>query len=501
MVPNNPPKKGTMHDSLWYLDYYEGPSHLKPPLRMFDQLPNELLIAIAAQTETNHDLCQLSLVNRRLRNIAQSTLMNPVKMPHHGIRKFVEAMIGRLDLVAQIKEVDLGDFGCERHGMQLGECDPELLKLCEDLVTKVAGAEQWTKIVLAKDIGQDDPWGIHSSFYLAILSIIAPDLKILSVEPRPLGNLSPDILVDSPNQILWELQHLSPMFNAPLLQLLQNRLEDLTISTKNSCFKGIHMRNISFTGFTKLKRLSLPMQTLVCQSVDTTNPVAVLPPQLESLEIKSCNGLIHKWISKLFDCVGEDQPSKIRQLDLYFQHCLRSSVVLMCDGNDYYMSGLFLLREMASKYGCNITAYTRSHSSDKHEAHELQPELDALGLLTPPEAWMVATKGEQFSAAVARSDGGAPRARTRLEQKLFLKNTHVPTAFFSSPTFDVAAWEKVLFFKGTRGTKAEFEKKKNKKETGKGTKGGRVGRDSKSSPGHQIKRRGPAKTVEQEVEL
>jgi hypothetical protein len=477
-----------MNDSLWYLDYYDAP-RLKTPT--FLMLPNELLAAICQQLKTNRDVRQFSLVTQRMRDVAQLALMRPVKLPHHGIRKFVQTMVDRPDLAKQVKEVDLGDFGCENHSVQLGDFDQGTFMRCEQLVTKLVGSELWSKLVAAKAKDQNDPWGRHSSFYLAILTIIAPDLKTLSTEPRPLGNLSPRILVQLPTQSLWELQRPSPLFQGLLLECLQNKLEQLTISATHSCFKGIHMRNISFAGFTQLKRVSLPMQTLVCQGTYITNLEAVLPPKLECLEIQECNRFVHDLISKVVGSLREDRFPGLHRLKLYFQECLQSSLVIICYGNNNRIVGLpYLLTEMTFKYNCKVTAYTRSRPSSEHEASDLLPELQAQALLSPAEAWLAATKGQQFTTAVARNKRGAPRARTKLERKIVLKNHHVPNALLCSPTFDGAAWERVVFFKGLAGTKAEFNKKA-KKEDDKGK--AKVTKDTKS-PGHQDKRRGPTKT-------
>jgi hypothetical protein len=474
-----------MDESLWYLDYYDAPRP-KPPT--FLMLPNELLAAICQQLKTNRDVCQFSLVTQRMRDVAQLALLKPVRLPHHGIRKFAQTMVDRPDLARQVKEVDLGDFGCENHAAQLGDFDQESLGRCEELITKLVGAEQWGKLVLAKAKDKADSWGRHSSFYLAILTIIAPNLKTLSTEPRPLGNLSPRILVQLPTQSLWELQRPSPLFQGPLLECLQNKLEQLTISATHSCFKGIHMRNISFAGFTKLKRLSLPMQTLVYKGSNITNLEAVLPPRLGCLEIQECNRFVHDLISKVVGSLRQDRLTSLRRLNLYFQECLQSSLVIICYGNNDRVVGLpYLLEEMTLKYNCKVTAYTRGRPSSEHKASDLLPELQAQALLSPAEAWLAATKGQQFTTAVARNNRGAPRARTKLERKIVLKNHHVPNTLLCSPTFDGSAWEKVVFFKGLAGTKAEFDKKAKKEGKAKGGKDGKPPR----SPDHQDKRRGP----------
>jgi hypothetical protein len=477
-----------MDESLWYLDYYDAP-RLKPPPRRptFLNLPNELLVAICQQLKTNRDVCQFSLVSQRLRDVAQLVLVKPVKLPHHGIRKFVQTMVDRPDLVTQVKEVDLGDFGCENHVARLGDFDEVSLRKCEEVITELAGVEQWSKLVAAKATDQDDPWGRYSSFCLAILTIIAPNLEILSTEPRPLGNLPPDMLAHSPEQSLWELQLPSPLFQGPLLEILQNRIEQLTLSTEHSCFKGIHMRNITFAGFTKLKRLTLLMKMLIYQGTDITNLEEVLPSNLECLEIQKCNIFVRDLISKLLGSLRQKRFLRLRRLKLHFHDCLRSSLVLMGYGNNDRTLWLScLLDEMTSKHNCMVTAYAPSDPSTEYETSDLLSELQAQSLLSPAEAWIAATKGQQFTTTVARNDRGAPRARTILERKIVLKNYHVPSTLLSSPTFDGTAWEKVVFFRGLVGTKAEFDQKKvkeNEKGKAKSVKGGKDGKSPRSS-GH-----------------
>ena len=318
--------------------------------------------------------------------------------------------------------------------------------------------------------------------------MISPNLKKITLEPRSLGDLSPAVLVDSPVQFLWELQTLQPLFHFLPLHILREKLEDITISTQSSCFKGIHMPNLSFREFSKLKRLRVPFQVFMSQNIQTTSPEDVLPRNLQFLEVHKCNRLVFEWMTKLLSYLYNHPLPKLRQLDLYFPHCLRSSVNITCYGKDTRRLRE-LLQGMVSEHGCKTTVYARPRPMAKYEAGDLLSELDVYDLLTPEEAWLAATKDEQLSDVVARSSSGVSRARTKLERKLFLRNPHMPTTLFSSPTFNGAAWEKVVFFKGTKGTKLEFEKKKDSKESGKGSK---VGKDAKSprSPGHQDKRRG-----------
>jgi hypothetical protein len=235
---------------------------------------------------------------------------------------------------------------------------------------------------------------------------------------------------------------------------------------------------------------------LIYQGADIMNLEEVLPSSLECLELQKCNRFISDLISKLLGSLREDRFSRLRRLKLHFQHCLRSSLVLMGYGNNDRVLWLScLLDEITFKHNCTVTAFTSSDLSTEHEASDLLSELQARSLLSPAEAWIAATKGQQFTTAVARNDRGAPRARTILERKIVLKNYHVPNTLLSSPTFDGAAWEKVVFFKGLVGTKAEFDQKKgkgkeNEKGKAKSVKGGKDGK-SPRSPGHQDKRRGP----------
>ena len=171
MAPYDPPPgkpniNEEVDESLWYLDYYRAPTHLRAPPWML-RLPNELLAAIASFVR-NRELCQLSLVNRRLRDVAQSSLMKPVRMPRHGIRKFVEMIVDRPDLVQQIIEVDLGDFGCKEHGVVLGIPSNETIKRCKGLAAQPASPGQWRLLESVIEDAVGDHLGRDSGIYLSI---------------------------------------------------------------------------------------------------------------------------------------------------------------------------------------------------------------------------------------------------------------------------------------------------------------------------------------------
>ncbi|KAF2714505.1 hypothetical protein K504DRAFT_496433 [Pleomassaria siparia CBS 279.74] len=496
---NKTAKKVTVRDELWYLDYYEAPWHLKPPPRILE-LPNEILAAIA-QFATNRDLCHLSLVSRRMRDVAQSALLKPARIPHNGIRKFVETLADRPDL-RLIKEVDLGDFGCDQHDAGLGECAPEMLEKLERLVSDIKGDEQWSKLIKEQKGGDYyKTYGTDSSFFLAVLLIIAPNISTLSVELRPLANMTTTRLVSLSSPEIWMLQVHGRLFDEPLTHLLEDRLEELTIPANTSCFKGDHLRNISFINFNTLKRLNVPMNVFVHHSIDATNPTELeirLPQKLEYLKIQACNRLAFECISSLLDCLREGQVSKLRQVDLSFQGCLRSSLVLLCHGEAPRIDKLRrILRALASDYRCKVTAYTRAYLLSKYEASDLLSELDTYANIPSSEAWMIATKDEQFGDAIMRKRDGTPRERTKAERELFCRNQHISTALLSSPTFDATAWKKAKpfenpfpfirgdffdgsFFRGTKYTKMSFDEKgKSRKCKEKSGKSGRSPRSPK----------------------
>ncbi|KAF2251603.1 hypothetical protein BU26DRAFT_548447 [Trematosphaeria pertusa] len=421
-----PPETRTCH-SLWYLDYYDVPHHLKPPPRIFE-LPDELLLSIVSNLSKNSDLCRLSLVSRKLRDIAQEALVKEAILPENGIRKFLDVLCSRSDLAFKIKSVDLGDYQSGGSPGKIFDLDRDnLFRKCRRLVDSINGAGHFSKILKAIGKGDDTFWTTNRQYFLDVLVAVAPNLRELTLELPGMSALQ--VLRILTAQDDSEPQTLVSPFQGPALQLLRERLRVLTIS-EMSAWKGLRVHNVTFRGLSQLARLTLPLNTLISPEIDPPDAVEALPPNIERLQIRPCNRHILRWLLKFGDSYVDRRFPKLRRIELFFKSCLRTSLLLVDQGRGV-LKLFHELVQLMSRAGLTITAY----SGKDGNRNGLLEELDAWSHLSEFETWLAATKGQQFSAAVARFEDGVPRRRTKEETRLFLRGHRPPANLRTSCEF------------------------------------------------------------------
>lgn len=451
MAPCEAPK----HAKTYFepLDYYEAPSHLKSPFRILD-LPNELLAAIALQLERNNDLRNLSLVCKRLRIVAQEALFNPVKLPENGIRNLLETLINRPDLAKRINHVDLGDYGSNGYSGRShneiptfpGRFSKKTFIKCKKHITKQLGAEAWNLIFLSMKM--TDSWGFTRSFFLALLAIMAPNLRGVSFQMRPLAS-PPNHLAMMRANVLLHLQEFGTPFGDSVMQFLGEKIKVLTVAD-NALWKGPYMHNLAFTEFINLKRLSLPINALISKNATINNLSRVLPSSLEHLQVRDCS----RFLSELLVNCCELNRRVPLTLDLFFQGNPRSALLLTGDGDELRLNELAKHFAALSSQGWKITAYKNVSQSLRgpieFKAMSLQAELDAWKLLTPNEVSIASLQQFQFSRIVARDKECLPRRRSKFEVDLVTIYWGMPHELFTSHTFNPEAWSRVRMFNGKK---------------------------------------------------
>ncbi|KAF2113993.1 hypothetical protein BDV96DRAFT_577392 [Lophiotrema nucula] len=468
MAPYNPPprKKQEDLDALWYLQYYEAPPYLKAPPYVLG-LPNELLALIASRIANNSDLRNLSLVCKRLREVAQRSLLRPVRLPENGIQKLLEMLFERMDLANRITHVDLGDY---KAATPLSKWDEPLMKKCEILLAKVIGLERAR--ALMEGSATSDAWGEHRTFYLAVLWALLPKLKSMTVEMPSLTAVRET--PTATHVVILSFMHgagPSPPFHNPLVRFLEQKLENLTIS-ETSSWKGSSMRNITVANFELLRHLSLPIDTLVRRFGEVNDIEQVLPPSLEELSIRSCN----KYTCEVLDALKSSRKTLVRlqRVGLYFKTCVRSSLLLVCLGNQEKPQALRNMLQTMKDQGICVRAFCRTSAGktpeeDRYAAANLPQELEAWAYLSLSEVIMASNKGLRFSEIAARKEDNQLRTRSKAERVLFLRTYHILGAVFTSPSFKPELWLKTRFFFGpkksewghtVKNAKQDGEKKK-----------------------------------------
>ena len=432
------------------LDYYDAPSYLKPPCKL-RELPNELLAAIASHLR-NKDLCNLALVSKQLRVVAQDTIIKPVRLPRNSIRKLLETLIDRPDLAQRIRHVDLGDFRYDKFGGSSegpGDFDANTYQRYESLITKQFGSELWEEISRTTE---GDTWN-GRSYYLALLALMLPNMKQIDFEMRAIAD-PPQILALMPTQTQLAVQALQPPFCGTVMRLLAEKLERLTIADQ-SPKKGPHMHNLDLAQLTNLKRLSMPMATIVRKNSMISNLDKVLPLNLEYLELRQCNKFVFDLITSL--SVPSFGPITLQKVGLFFKSSTSAAVLLAGDGTIERIGTLRKnLRELSNK-GVRLTTFVQPYPwsrfwRDVYLKGNFQQEVDLTTILSPEEIYMACTKNVTFAFFAARDASGAHRKRTKFERRLIAKFWYMPIRLFTSPTFDAEKWSGIRMFNGTKGT-------------------------------------------------
>jgi hypothetical protein len=451
------------------------------PNKKITHLPNELLGVLSTHVR-NEDLCNLALVCTKLRYPAQAALFTPLELPKRRIRHLLETLLARPDLASRIHHIDLGDYASHRITPEdsenfspiPGDFELKIYWKFKEAITERFDTQTWTTI--SSLIGITDAWGSMRSFFLAVLIILAPNLYQLSFEMRPLTE-SFELLARMTVSLRLAIQSLGPPFGNTITHLLSQKIGVLKVA-RNPPGKGPYMHNLDLHGFSRLKRLSLPMETLIRKYMMPSTPYRVFPASLEHLQVLSCDCFTFLWIISLCHCRERGKLSNLRSVELFFESPLRPALLLQSLGlaadlsaglsagtDDGTLSKVSVARfhhilRAPPMVGIALTVHSRPHirsqiGSRQYNTQDLCRELGIWQKLVPGEIYLAALKNVEFSEVVARNKDGSSRVRTTAERRLVLHFWRMPLGLFTSPTFEPLAWSNVRMFNGNKGTKSD----------------------------------------------
>ncbi|CAI6341064.1 unnamed protein product [Periconia digitata] len=389
------------------------PSHLL-------RLPDEVLLNMTNLLGSK-DLCRLAQANKRLGAVAQDTIYREITLPQNTVVGLLNVLRESTTLAEMTTTLDVS---WRNH---------PVARLNSMFIP--GGLEQLESWALAVDSRQNNNffetlmgtsvrefytsvWSNPSFERILILVIgMLPKLKKLTVKFPPRGYRALPISHD----------RLLPLFHGIGEQLLQQRLEELNIRISSPM--SLSMENVTLRNLVNLRRLSIPMDALTFQSHGSLVAKAVLPPNLELLQIKPCNQHIIVWIGQFTINWLDGEFKKLKTTELFFdQPCFRSGLLSAAQGDD---SDLNFLRSMVGilrRFSLTLEAHTRN----KAKPGRLREELDAWYHMSDSERWMASTREMEFSEAVAKNDAGEPRFRTKAEIRAFLVDIKSNLSF-SSP--------------------------------------------------------------------
>ncbi|KAJ4356556.1 uncharacterized protein N0V89_004590 [Didymosphaeria variabile] len=370
------------------------------------KLPNELLLSVTQRLCDNSDLCQLSLVCRRLKDVAQETLLKEVVLPAYSTRELVRTLCDRPDLCGKINSVDLDDYACSgrpKHGFRPTEWS--YFRKCREII----GKEVFNKVVDRKD-GVQLPCPKEHPFFLDVLIAACPNIKELIIR-------LPGIEQD-PVQIILGIENgsaLNPFFGVSR-DLLEKRLRTLTIRESRG-YMLLKTPNVTLSGYSHLTFLSIPTDALIFMSRIPTAVAQALPTSLHHLQIKPCNRFIVLWFPELAAAYFNGLLPKLCQIDLHFQDCLKDSLLLIDQGRGRLRPLRDVIGMLKHDYGASLRGYNGSGEFTGY----LLEELEAWSLLSNTELWYPSGTDTEFSSMVARTAEGAPRSRSKEEIRTYIK--------------------------------------------------------------------------------
>ncbi|KAL1794172.1 hypothetical protein ACET3X_007593 [Alternaria dauci] len=461
-------------------------------------LPCELIEMIASNLLATTHILNLGRVNKRINGIVQQTIVRNLTISSRNIREFLEMLVGNAELTSKISSADFGDFGYSRRGEHLYAGPMRIrLNFLETLRTAVAATTgriiDWSPVKENnKPVGS--VWKQDSAFFLNTLAICCPSIKSVTIQlpearpfhsgqpPRPAHRAPSSFPALNP-----ELLPVAP-FQGPALKVFQAGLEALTIS-ENTRWKGpptveilepynLKWRNmgthiITLAGFSKLKRLDIPMDILgrphdivfsdtgspsVTKhdgpaSVDRGPPVGktlaelrskVLPLSIQYLYLRSCN----KWMFALLQRINEVPVEKLRlkHVELSFKSS-PNNLLAQCDAVDLGRLDCVQLFADLDRKGIKVTF----HTEPQRILVDMRKELEALSCLTTMEVWHYAVT----HAPLSKWNLEASRKRRSLKMgfRYFLQHADHHSELLNSPTFDLESWTQGAFFHGTRNSK------------------------------------------------
>lgn len=419
--------------------------------------------------EGSTSILDLSLVNRRFRDIALDAILRKLYIPKVGIRRLLEMLVANPDSIRKVRCLDLCKYGCMHQGdcRYLGSLKfnaPTARFLCNSIDQTTMHNVTWDHIQQAK--GDPTHWFNKAhSLFLNILVALCSMLKELTMWLPPRQNFA-----RARPQVARHFYASVTPFEGPTLEILQQNLEVLTFKCGFQC-KGNAIRLIRLPGFRNLKSLTIPMDNLGPPSMidfyrsdvvfvksrqgddrdRAAGRRACLPLTLTGLHLTSCNR--HTFVLlDVLNCLPTGTLF-LKCITLSFDVSACSALVL-CS----FSRWLEPIKDKARKWKRMIeNLVSNSHYielfADQSSAvykygrkSSFLDEMNAITLLSHQEVAEIAGANMQLSDYVARSNTG-PRARnTLLEHRLFLIHGIEHHGLFCSPTFDATYWADVAFF-------------------------------------------------------
>ncbi|KAF1357613.1 hypothetical protein EJ07DRAFT_157609 [Lizonia empirigonia] len=439
-------------------------------------LPNELLRSIASRLHGSATLVNLSLVNKRFKDIAQDSMLRKLYIPKCGIRRVLEMLVRIPDNLQKVRYLDFGKRGCRHHGycQCLGSLKFDARSahfFCKQIDQNPTHKVTWHQIQQAKS--SPKYWyNLAHSLFLNILVAVCPNLKEVAICLPPHRSFAQTI----PQTLSENYQYAAVVpFESPTLEVLQRNLEALIIKCDFRCTgNAIHI--IRLPGFHNLKSLLMPMNNLgttklieyyrldplddsCLQSTQSTHDdkVACLPMTLTDLHLTSCN---KQTFALLYVLNGfKTGLLCLKNITLSFDVSACSALILCAAGRwpesitDRARRWRQRLHSLVSKH-YSVQIYTNQSLAICKAGRKASflEELDAMAILSCSEVAEIARANMQLSDCVARNLIGPRRRKCPLEHQIFVNHGIDHLELFCSPTFNAASWADVVFFHGTRNS-------------------------------------------------
>ncbi|KAI4614001.1 hypothetical protein J4E80_006691 [Alternaria sp. BMP 0032] len=492
---------GGQHDTSALLD--EVDTHLVQNNGML-RLPSELLEMVASNMLGTTHICNFGLVNKRLGEIVQKTIVRELIVSGRNIKGFLRMLSYQPELLSKVLSINLGDFGCSHHvGCFCANGNSLDLDTLEGLGAAISTTTghtlDWSR-VWESNASVGTIWKKEPALYLNLLAISCPNIKSVTVqlpEVRPFfSSQPPRSLQRAPlafPALNLEMLPGAP-FQGPALPLFQAKLEALTIA-ENTRWKGpptievleshdakwrsMGSHIITLADFARLKRLDIPMGILgrpddivfslaakpIAARVNDALPAKktlaearskVIPLTIQRLHLRSCN----KWMFAFLQRINEIPVGDLRlkHVELSFNTPCKQLIIL-CNAFDLgRLDYLDLLTDLDRK-GIKVTF----HSGPQEVSGDMRKELEAFYRLRPLEMW-------RCSGSSAPLFEWAPEASRQPQLafgvRVFLRHADHHSQLLNSPTFDLTRWVQGAFFHGNRNSKWDPQlQEPNKKQT------------------------------------
>ncbi|KAI2486576.1 hypothetical protein Ptr902_00709 [Pyrenophora tritici-repentis] len=462
-------------------------------------LPCEILEAIGLELCGTQSVIEFGLVNRRIHGVVRQATARKL-IVSRKIRAFIGMLGNHPELIDKVSHVDLGDFGCIHHQKCLCLGKPSLDKQVLEVIGRAIAANtnnlvKWNHIREEKR-SSGGVWRAPQAFFINVLASLCPNIKSVKIElpeasvftssqpPRPI-HLAPYSL-PSPNP---EFLPVAP-FQGPALRIMQQRLEVLTIA-ENTRWKGpatveileaqdLTWRNmgthtITLAGFSKLKRLDVPMSalgrpqsivfldptrptdTMRDKAADAASPSSVrkinmsqvsrtkvIPLTIRYLHLRSCGKWTFAFLQSINSVPVED--FKLKHIELFFNIGPQQIVAQCTIVDEGRFSYSRVLMELARK-GIKISFYT----GPEEVPLDMLQELLTLSAISPMELWRFALSRVPFTALNRQCS--VKRRSSTIASRLFLRHVGHHFQLFNSPTFEATSWIQGAFFHGVKNTR------------------------------------------------